>query len=81
LLNFMIYYISSIGIANPWVVNEVASVEKYLIPVVLHSLHFSKQALFFSSDWVENIIGWLQRFVSAILAPFLFRGRVFNDVL
>jgi hypothetical protein len=80
-LNFMIYYISSIGIASLWVVNEVASIEKHLIPVVLHSLRFSKQALFFSSDWVGNIIGWLQRFVSAILAPFLSRGQVFNDVL
>jgi hypothetical protein len=46
----MIHYITPIGIGSAWVANEIATVEKHDIPIVLHSLRSSKQE-FFSSDW------------------------------
>lgn len=82
----MIHYITPIGIGSAWVANEIATVEKHGIPIVLHSLRSSKQE-FFSSDWARKLdavthkiypIAFLHGFASVALAPFLFRGRFFS---
>lgn len=81
----MIHYISPIGIGSAWVANEIATVEKQGISIVLHSLRKSNQE-FFSSDWASRMdgatraiypIGFFNGFASVLLAPLLFRGRFF----
>jgi colanic acid/amylovoran biosynthesis glycosyltransferase len=82
----MIHYITPIGIGSAWVANEIATVEKHGVPIVLHSLRSSKQE-FFSSDWARQLdaatnkiypIAFVNGFVSILLAPFLFRGQFFQ---
>ena len=84
-LVLMIHYISPIGIGSAWVANEISTVEKQGIPIVLHSLRKSNQE-FFSSDWARRMdgatraiypIGFFNGILSALLAPLLFRGRFF----
>jgi len=82
----MIHYISPIGIGSAWVANEIATVEKQGVPIVLHSLRKSNQE-FFSSEWARQLDGatraiypirFLDGVVSGLVAPLLFRGRFFS---
>jgi colanic acid/amylovoran biosynthesis glycosyltransferase len=85
----MIHYITPIGIGSAWVANEIATLEKQGIPIVLHSLRASRQQ-FFSSDWAAKLdantqtiypIGVIRGLVSVLLAPFLFRSRFFSALV
>ena len=81
----MIHYMTSVGIGQPWVGNELRIVQKAGVPFVLHAMR-APDEVHFSSDWASRInaqtrvlyplppIGFL---VSLLAAPFLFRGRFF----
>lgn len=80
----MIHYITSTGVGNAWVGNELMALAKQDIPFVLHSLH-RPASTFFKSDEVAainhktNIIypqsAWAV-FCAVCAGPFLF-GRAF----
>lgn len=76
----MIHYITSTGVGNAWVGNELMALQKQHIPFVLHSLHKPKLT-FFKSDEVaainnETNVIYPQSAWSAVCAvcagPFLF---------
>ena len=76
----MIHYITSTGVGNAWVGNELMALADRDIPFRLHSLH-RPAATFFKSDRVKQIsqqtnyiypLGLWQVFASLLLAPFLF---------
>jgi len=84
----MIHYITSTGVGNAWVGNELMALADRDIPFRLHSLH-RPAATFFKSDRVKQIseqtnyiypMGLWQVFTSLLLAPFLF-PRYFFPVL
>lgn len=80
----MIHYITSNGIGNAWVGNELALIGKAGIPFKLHTLR-RPESLFFKSEWAKQLdrdtleiypIG--PRLAASVLtAPFLFGGRFF----
>lgn len=76
----MIHYITSNGVGNAWVGNELMALAKRDIPFRLHSLH-KPAATYFKSDRVKEIadqtdhiypIGGCRVFTSLLVAPFLF---------
>ena len=82
----MIHYITTEGVANATVVNELRAVGKAGIPFVLHTMR-SPKSTFFLSPEIENLNKEtksiypiaIPTFVGSIcLAPFLFKGRFFK---
>lgn len=81
----MIHYITSNGIGNAWVANELSRVEAAGIPFVLHAMR-SPEKLLHGSEWA---VGMNRRtkviyplpmggaLLSVVMALFLFRGRFF----
>lgn len=76
----MIHYITSTGVGNAWVGNELMALADRDIPFRLHSLH-RPAATFFKSGRVKQIadqtnyiypLGFWHIFTSLLLAPFLF---------
>ena len=76
----MIHYITSTGVGNAWVGNELMSLADQGIPFRLHSLH-QPTSTFFKSERVAEIAGQTNYIyplgagrviVSLLLAPFLF---------
>lgn len=79
----MIHYVTTNGIGNAWVANELSRVEAAGVPFVLHALR-KPQAVFHGSDWAARLdartraIYPLPAFgfvLSLLLAPFLFHRR------
>jgi len=79
----MIHYMTSNGLGNAWVGNEIRVVKKASLPVVLHALWRADSTFFSSSDMVQAeretrvlypLHAW-NTFVSVLQAPFVFRGR------
>lgn len=82
----MIHYITSNGIGNAWVANELSRVDAAGIPFVLHAMR-SPEKLLHGSEWavrmnqqtrvIYPLPGW-GTFLSLVTAPFVFRGRFFS---
>lgn len=79
----MIHYVTTNGIGNAWVANELSRVEAAGVPVVLHAMR-KPDALFHGSDWAARLNDRtrviyplpLAAFLwSMLVAPLLFRGR------
>lgn len=81
----MIHYISSDGIGQPWVGNELRVVMEAGIPVTLHAMRRPKQ-IHFEAPWARRLaektvalyplpVGGMV--LSQLAAPFLFGGRWF----
>src|SRR5437879_9263381 len=82
----MIHYITTTGIGNAWVGNELHVVQQHGVPFVLHSMRPPQQA-FFRSPWAVELqsntrilyplpVGGM--FVSILMAPILFGGKFFS---
>lgn len=81
----MIHYMTSTGVGNAWVGNELMALADSGIPYQLHSLH-RPGATFFKSEQVADIeqqtnylypLGAWRVFSSVLVAPFLFQHRFF----
>ncbi|MHC4472359.1 MAG: glycosyltransferase [Planctomycetota bacterium] len=81
----MIHYITTNGVGNAWVGNELRVVQREGVPVVLHAMR-SPGTTFFTSEWARKLdeetrviypVSLLGLAVSVIAAPVLFRGRFF----
>jgi colanic acid/amylovoran biosynthesis glycosyltransferase len=79
----MIHYMTTQGLGQPWVGNELRTLDRAGIPFVLHAMRGPEQALF-ESDWAAQInrqtrtlypLPWLEFALSLAVAPFLFRMR------
>lgn len=79
----MIHYITTDGVENAWVGNELRTIKKAGIPFVLHSLR-KPEGTFFASEDVEAInrstrllypVSKVQLCLSLLMAPFIFGGR------
>jgi glycosyltransferase involved in cell wall biosynthesis len=79
----MIHYISSDGIGQPWVGNELRVVQAAGVPVVLHAMRPPAQ-VHFEAPWAQKLsretraiypMSPLELVLSILLAPILFRGR------
>lgn len=79
----MIHYITSDGLGQPWVGNELRVVTRAGVPVTLHAMRAPKQ-VHFESEWARQMAGSTRALyplspvdvvISAVLAPFLFGGR------
>ena len=82
----MIHYMTTNGLGNAWVGNEIRILLKYGIVVRLHSLSPS-DAPFFDSEQLQKIhndahvlypLSKARLALSVLAAPFLFRGRLFS---
>jgi colanic acid/amylovoran biosynthesis glycosyltransferase len=82
----VIHYITSNGVGNAWVANELSRVESAGLPFVLHAMR-RPDKLFHASQWALKMnertlalypVPLLQLLVSIFAAPFLFRGRFFS---
>jgi colanic acid/amylovoran biosynthesis glycosyltransferase len=85
----MIHYITTNGIGNAWVANELSRLEAAGVPFVLHALR-KPEALFHGSDWAVRLNQRTRSIyplpgpalvLSLLLAPLLFRGRFFAALL
>jgi glycosyltransferase involved in cell wall biosynthesis len=85
----LIHYITTQGLGDAWVGNELRVVKQAGIPFRLHSMRRSERQLF-ARDWarqLEQQTNYLYplpkaRFVaSVLLAPYLFRGRFFSALV
>lgn len=81
----MIHYITTNGIDNAWVGNELRVIQRKGVPITLHAMRSSTQR-FFSSDWAAALrrktrtiypIGPIAGTASILLAPALFGRRYF----
>ena len=79
----MIHYITTQGLGQPWVGNELYVLRRQNVPFVLHAMRRPEQKLF-DSEWAAELnrdtrtiypIPPLAMVVSMLLAPLLFRGR------
>ncbi len=85
----MIHYITTTGISNAWVGNELRLVQRANVPFVLHSLRRPQQ-MFFSSGWASEIAtstrtiyplsAW-EMVWSVTLAPFIFGQRFWSALV
>jgi colanic acid/amylovoran biosynthesis glycosyltransferase len=80
---FMIHYISTNGVAETWIANEMRVFNEAGLPVVLHALR-EPDHLYFRSEWVRSLHQATRRIyplpplactISVVLAPMLFGGR------
>lgn len=81
-----IHYITSNGIGNAWVANELSRVDAARVPFVLHAMR-SPEKLLHGSEWALRmnrqtvvmyplpVLGMIR---SVVVAPVLFRGRFFS---
>ena len=85
----MIHYITTNGIGNAWVANELSRLDAAGVPFVLHALR-KPEALFHGSDWAVRLNQRTRSIyplpapglvLSLLLAPLLFRGRVFAALI
>ena len=81
----MIHYITTNGVGNAWVGNELRVVKRAGVPVVLHSLR-APGGTFFSSQDIQELnqntrtlypVSVASLIVSVLFAPFLFGSRFF----
>lgn len=81
----MIHYITTNGVGQAWVGNELQRLEHEGIPFVLHAMREPHQR-YFTDEWMERMsastrkiypIRPLAMAASLVLAPFLFGGRFF----
>jgi colanic acid/amylovoran biosynthesis glycosyltransferase len=81
----MIHYITSNGIGNAWVANELSRIDAARVPFVLHAMR-RPDKLLHGSEWALRMnqqtmviypLPALQVILSVLLAPILFRGRFF----
>ena len=79
----MIHYMTTNGIANAWVGNELRILQRDGIPFRLHSLRRPESSYFLASD-IEDLaratnhiypLPWLRALVSLSVAPVLFGVR------
>lgn len=85
----MIHYITTNGIGNAWVANELRQVQRAGIPFVLHAMRKpSEDEVYHVADWAAAIhrnsvsiypLHWPLLLLSMLVAPFLF-GRRFVAV-
>jgi colanic acid/amylovoran biosynthesis glycosyltransferase len=82
----MIHYITTTGIGNAWVGNELHVVSQHGVPFVLHSMRPPQQA-FFKSQWAAELAKGTRvlyplpiggTIVSILLAPILFGSKFFT---
>lgn len=82
----MIHYITTNGIGNAWVANELRQVERAGIPVVLHAMR-KVERTFHLASWAERMhsetvsiypLRTSAMIVDLLLAPFRFRARFFQ---
>ena len=82
----MIHYITTNGIGNAWVGNELRVVAGAGIPFLLHAMRKPAQT-YFVSEWADQLnratrpiypLPWASALVSLLLAPVLFGGRFFS---
>ena len=82
----MIHYLTTNGIGDAWVGNELRIVRKAGIPVVLHAMRSPQQKLF-ASDWAAELhrqtrqiypVPPLPLVGNSLLAPFRFGGRFWS---
>src|SRR4051812_43813611 len=82
----MIHYMTTTGISNAWVGNELHVVKGAGVPVALHALRPPQQR-FFDSEWATQLaretrvlypIPPLRMAASLLAAPLVFRGRFFG---
>ena len=85
----MIHYVTTNGIGNAWVANELSRLDAAGVPFVLHALR-KPEALFHGSDWAVRLNQRTRSIyplpgpalvLSLLLAPLLFRGRFFAALL
>lgn len=79
----MIHYITSNGIGNAWVANELSRIDAARVPFALHAMR-SPDKLLHSSEWalrmnrqtvvIYPLPVW-EMILSVVLAPIMFRGR------
>lgn len=84
----MIHYISSVGLGQPWVGNELRVVDREGVPFVLHAMREPTQ-VHFKSEWARKIVRETRVLyplppiglaVSILLAPFTFGRRFFASL-
>lgn len=85
----MIHYVTSNGIGNAWVANELSRLEVAGVPFVLHALR-KPESLFHGSDWARRLdertraiypLPALGFALSLLLAPLLFHRRFLAALL
>ena len=85
----MIHYVTTNGIGNAWVANELSRLDAAGVPFVLHALR-KPEALFHGSDWAVRLNQRTRSIyplpapglvLSLLLAPLLFRGRFFSALI
>lgn len=79
----MIHYVTTNGVGNAWVANELSRLDAGGVPFVLHAMR-RPQKLMHSSEWAKRLddltaviypLPVLGLMLSALAAPVLFRGR------
>lgn len=82
----MIHYVTTNGIGNAWVANELSRVEAAGVPFVLHTLR-RPGSTFHGSEWARRIdretrsiypMSWLELARGLVEAPLRFRSRLFS---
>lgn len=83
----LIHYVTTNGLGNAWVGNELRRVDAAGIPYVLHSMR-RPGSTYFASEWATRLNAstrWiyplpLSIVLSVVAAPFLFRSRFFGGL-
>jgi glycosyltransferase involved in cell wall biosynthesis len=84
----MIHYITTNGLGNAWVANELNRLRMMGVDYHLHSMRAPK-TIFFKSEWAIELnknteviypFSVPRLLLSAILAPFIFRSRFFQSL-
>lgn len=82
----MIHYITSLGVGQAWVANELNVVHKAGIPFVLHAMRKPKDT-FHRAEWTRRLdndtvviypMSPLSMLISIVVSPVLFGGRYFS---
>lgn len=85
----MIHYMTTQGLGQPWVGNELREVDAAGVPFRLHAMRAPEQELF-SSEWAAELnratrtlypIGAIELIVSLVAAPVFFGGRFFGALM
>ncbi|MFG0250249.1 MAG: glycosyltransferase family 4 protein [Phycisphaeraceae bacterium JB051] len=84
----MIHYMTTNGIGNAWVANELHQLDRHKIPFKLHAMRKPAEH-FHGSQWAKDIdaatnelypVGLLTLLFATITAPFLFGPRFFGAI-
>jgi glycosyltransferase involved in cell wall biosynthesis len=85
----MIHYMSSDGVGQAWIANELSVVQKSGIPFVLHAMR-KPESTFHRANWAQKLndnteaiypLPLLGTLMSIFVAPFLFDRRFFASLL